>query len=186
MDAFAPFTAEIRLLPFGFAPHGWARCDGLTLPINQNTALFSLIGNQYGGDGKTTFQLPTLTGPNGDQRPPSYYIARQGIFPNGGYSVAPFVGEIRLLAFNFAPDGWARCNGQILEISEYPALYPIIGILYGGDGQTTFGLPNLTGPNGIDEPPFYCLALQGATPPAVGETAGAGAAEAREAAPASP
>jgi microcystin-dependent protein len=57
-----PFVAEIRILPFNFAPKGWAFCDGQILPISQNTALFSLLGTTYGGDGKSTFALPDLQG----------------------------------------------------------------------------------------------------------------------------
>jgi microcystin-dependent protein len=55
-----PFIAEIRVLPYTFAPRGWASCDGQLLPISQNTALFSLLGTTYGGNGKTTFALPDL------------------------------------------------------------------------------------------------------------------------------
>jgi microcystin-dependent protein len=57
-----PFVAEIRIFPFNFAPKGWAFCDGQLLPISQNTALFSLLGTTYGGDGKSTFGLPDLQG----------------------------------------------------------------------------------------------------------------------------
>jgi microcystin-dependent protein len=57
-----PFVAEIRVFPFNFAPKGWAWCDGQLLPISQNTALFSLLGTTYGGDGKSTFALPNLQG----------------------------------------------------------------------------------------------------------------------------
>lgn len=57
-----PFVAEIRIFGFNFAPRGWARCDGQILPISQNTALFSLVGTIYGGDGKKTFALPNLQG----------------------------------------------------------------------------------------------------------------------------
>ena len=57
-----PFLGEMRLMPFGFAPRGWARCDGGILPINQNTALFSLLGTTYGGNGVSTFQLPDIRG----------------------------------------------------------------------------------------------------------------------------
>src|SRR5579885_1380384 len=55
-----PFVAEIRIFPFNFAPLGWARCDGQLLPLSQNTALFSLLGTTYGGDGRATFALPNL------------------------------------------------------------------------------------------------------------------------------
>jgi microcystin-dependent protein len=57
-----PFVAEIRVFPFNFAPKGWAFCDGQLLPLSQNTALFSLLGTTYGGDGKSTFALPDLQG----------------------------------------------------------------------------------------------------------------------------
>src|SRR2546423_15709283 len=57
-----PFVAEIRIFPFNFAPAGWAFCNGQLLPISQNTALFSLLGTTYGGDGKSTFALPNLQG----------------------------------------------------------------------------------------------------------------------------
>src|SRR5918992_266953 len=57
-----PFLGEIRLVPFTFAPRGWAFCAGQLLPINQNQALFALLGTTYGGNGKTTFALPDLRG----------------------------------------------------------------------------------------------------------------------------
>src|SRR5947209_4646070 len=57
-----PFVAEIRIYPFNFAPKGWAFCDGQLLPISQNTALFSLLGTTYGGDGKSNFALPNMQG----------------------------------------------------------------------------------------------------------------------------
>ena len=55
-----PFVGEIRMFGFGFAPQGWALCNGQLLPISQNTALFSLLGTTYGGDGRTTFALPDM------------------------------------------------------------------------------------------------------------------------------
>ncbi len=57
-----PFVAEIRIFPFNFAPRGWAFCNGQLYPISQNTALFSLLGTTYGGDGKSNFGLPNLQG----------------------------------------------------------------------------------------------------------------------------
>lgn len=55
-----PFVAEIRIVPFNFAPRGWAWCDGQILPLSQNTALFSLLGTTYGGNGQSNFALPDL------------------------------------------------------------------------------------------------------------------------------
>src|SRR3981081_2747615 len=57
-----PFLSEIRIMSFGFAPKGWALCNGQLMPINQNQALFSLLGTTYGGDGRVNFGLPNLQG----------------------------------------------------------------------------------------------------------------------------
>lgn len=57
----------------------------------------------------------------------------------------PFLGEIKIISFNFPPKGWAFCNGQLLPINQNQALFSILGTTYGGDGRTTFGLPNLQG-----------------------------------------
>src|SRR5271168_3603460 len=57
----------------------------------------------------------------------------------------PFVGEIRIFAGNFAPMGWAQCNGQLLPISQNTALFSLLGTTYGGNGTSTFALPNLQG-----------------------------------------
>ena len=76
-----PFLAEIRMVGFNFAPRGWAFCDGQLLPISQNTALFSLVGTIYGGDGRTTFALPDLRGrvPVGEGTGPGLPNVRQGV-----------------------------------------------------------------------------------------------------------
>lgn len=57
----------------------------------------------------------------------------------------PFIGEIRMAGFNFAPRGWAFCNGALFSIAQNTALFSLLGTMYGGNGQTTFGLPNLMG-----------------------------------------
>jgi microcystin-dependent protein len=69
-----PYLAEIRLVSFGFAPKGWALCNGQLLPINQNQALFALLGTTYGGNGVTTFALPDLRG-----RAPLHFDASQNL-----------------------------------------------------------------------------------------------------------
>jgi len=63
----------------------------------------------------------------------------------------PFVAEIRILACNFAPKGWAMCNGQLLLISQNTALFSLLGTYYGGDGKSTFALPNLQGSAAVDQ-----------------------------------
>ena len=57
----------------------------------------------------------------------------------------PFIGEVKMVSFNFPPKGWAFCNGQLLSIAQNQALFSILGTTYGGNGQTTFALPNLQG-----------------------------------------
>ncbi|MBT9097285.1 phage tail protein [Methylovulum psychrotolerans] len=57
----------------------------------------------------------------------------------------PFVGEIRMVGFNYAPRGWALCDGHTLPVAQYQALFALLGVTYGGDGRTTFGLPDLRG-----------------------------------------
>ena len=209
-----PYIAEVGIFAGNFAPRGWASCDGQLLPISENTALFSLIGTTYGGDGRTTMGLPDLRGrtavhegngpgltprnlgsrfgvedvtlttnqmpshthdyllngpqttdPTGGGQPhenvqPSlalnYIIAMQGIYPSRSLTLdepgleltagmEPFLGEISLFAGNFAPRGWALCDGQLLPINQNDALFSLLGTIYGGDGRTTFALPDLRG-----------------------------------------
>jgi microcystin-dependent protein len=79
----------------------------------------------------------------------------------------PFVGEIRLFAGNFAPLGWVFCQGQLLPIAEYETLFNLIGTTYGGDGQTTFGVPDLQG-----RVPVHQGALAGGSTYTLGQKAG--------------
>lgn len=69
----------------------------------------------------------------------------------------PYIGEIRLMAFGFPPKGWALCNGQLLPIQQNAALFSLLGTTYGGDGRTTFGLPNLQGRMPLHRGPGFNL-----------------------------
>ena len=73
-----PFLSEIRVMSFNFAPKGWAQCNGQLLPINQNQALFSLLGATYGGNGQTTFALPDLRGKAPLHRGPGFTLGQTG------------------------------------------------------------------------------------------------------------
>jgi len=112
--------------------------------------------------GSPTVSLSNNQAPNGfgnfvqpfDNREPSlalnYLISLEGIFPSqgGGGSVdpnTPYLGEVMAFAGNFAPGGWLFCNGQLLPISQNQALFSLLGTTYGGDGETTFALPDLRG-----------------------------------------
>ena len=76
-----PFIGQIQLFSFSFTPRGWLKCEGQSLPISQNQALFALVGTTYGGDGRTTFAVPDLR-----RRSPAkgvdYYMAIEGTFPS--------------------------------------------------------------------------------------------------------
>src|SRR5215467_3380469 len=75
----------------------------------------------------------------------------------------PFIGEIRMFAGNFAPVGWAFCNGAIIPIDQNDALFNLIGTTYGGDGQTTFALPNLQSRVPVHVGPGFALGQSGGT-----------------------
>jgi microcystin-dependent protein len=73
-----PFLAEIRIMSFHFAPKGWALCNGQLLPINQNQALFALLGTNYGGDGRVNFALPNLQGRTPIHVSPNHAVGQAG------------------------------------------------------------------------------------------------------------
>jgi len=79
----------------------------------------------------------------------------------------PFIGEIRLLPYTFVPYGWAACNGQLLSVSQYQSLFAILGTTFGGDGATTFGVPDLRARTAMDAGNG-----PGLTPRSVGQTGG--------------
>jgi len=142
----APYIGEVVLYPFNFPPQNWAPCAGQLFPLTQNIPLFSLFGNQFGGDGVSTFALPDYTklAPQGMQ----YCIALQGVQPKGAPRPGN-VSEITLLPYA-TPATWTNCNGQLLEVAQNQSLFQVIGTSFGGDGQTWFGVPNLT----MLPPPF--------------------------------
>jgi microcystin-dependent protein len=153
-----PFVGEIVLYAFNFVPQGWAACAGQLMAIGQEISLFTLIGNRFGGNGETDFALPDYRSiaPTGLQ----YCIALTGIVPTPGADSRPQgLGEIASLPYSFAPYTWIDCNGQLLEIAENESLFHVIGTKFGGDGQSTFGLPNL-----VSTPPT-AVQFPGAPPP---------------------
>ena len=75
----------------------------------------------------------------------------------------PFLGEIKIVSFNFAPKGWALCNGQFLPINQNQALFSLFGTQYGGNGQTTFALPNLRGQCAMNQGGGFTIGQQGGT-----------------------
>jgi len=124
----------------------------LALPdLRGRCALHRTKENELGTTGTVAFSLwKDVRGGLFGGRAPGYMalnfiIALDGEYPLGGFGGEPFLGEGKLFAFDFVPDGWARCDGQLLEIKENQALFALLGTTYGGDGQTTFALPDLRG-----------------------------------------
>lgn len=167
-----PFVAEIRIVGFNFAPVGWAQCNGQLLPISQNTALFSLLGTYYGGDGKSTFALPDLQGSapmNQGQGPglTDRFIGEMSGVP----SVTLIETEIpvhthNLVAANFPADSNSPTNNALSRSSNVAA--------YGTAGGTVqMGFNTLT-PTGGSLPHnnmqpyiamYFVIAMQGIYPP---------------------
>jgi len=115
----------------------------------------TVSGNMMTYDGSNWVSKRLTLGASGNTNPVAlnnmqpyqvlnYCIALQGIFPSRN-AYEPYIGEIDLFPYNFVPYGYAACNGQIMSIAQNTALYSLLGTYYGGNGQTNFGLPDLTG-----------------------------------------
>ena len=167
-----PFVAEIRIFPFNFAPKGWAFCDGQIMPISQNTALFSLLGTTYGGDGKSTFALPNMQG-NAPMHPgqgPGLSLHDLGE-TGGSDTVSLLESEIPSHSHNLiasAADGIAGQPTSRLWAQG-------VGVQVWSVGTATTPMAdNALAPAGGDQPhnnmqPYltlnFCIALQGVYPP---------------------
>ena len=169
-----PFVAEIRIFPFNFAPKGWAFCDGQILPLSQNTALFSLLGTTYGGDGKSNFALPDVQG-NAPMHPgqgPGLSLHDLGE-TGGSETVSLLESEIPLHSHAL------RAVADPGDIS-LPQAGTVLAVTTGATGYVV-PTPALTpmsdnslAPAGGDQPhnnmmPYltlnFCIALQGVFPP---------------------
>lgn len=166
-----PFVAEIRVFGFNFAPTGWAMCNGQLLPISQNTALFSLLGTYYGGDGKSTFGLPNLQenvpigtgpGPGGSER----YLGEQ----SGSQNVTLLSSEIAAHSHQLratAQDATATNGvGQMLAMTRH-AVYEAPGTPVLMNAQSGFPSGGSGFPHNNLQPYLvlnYCIAMQGIYP----------------------
>jgi len=167
-----PFVAEIRIFPFNFAPKGWAFCDGQLLPISQNTALFSLLGTTYGGNGKSNFALPDLQGraPMQPGQGPGLSLHDLGEVA-GSETVTLLESEIPAHSHSInvsQADGIARFPNEELLATG-------IGLgMYAPPSNTQQANANTLAPAGGSQPhnnmmPYltfnFCIALQGVFPP---------------------
>jgi microcystin-dependent protein len=167
------FVAEIRIFPFNFAPLGWAMCNGQLLPISQNTALFSLLGTTYGGDGKSTFGLPDLQG-NAPMHPgQGAGLSLHDLGEVGGSSTVTLLeSEIPVhthtLMASASPGNRTAPQGNSIARASGATPYAPAG------GQTVLLAGQALAPAGGDQPhnnmqPYltlnFCIALQGIFPP---------------------
>ncbi len=167
-----PFVAEIRIFPFNFAPKGWAFCDGQLLPLSQNTALFSLLGTTYGGNGKSTFALPDMQG-NAPMHPgQGPGLSLHDLGETGGSDFVTLL-ESEIPAHSHAEGVSASDANEPAPAGQLFAKGIGIG-MYAAPGALTQLNPNAITPVGGDQPhnnmqPYLTLnfniALQGVFPP---------------------
>lgn len=167
-----PFVAEIRIFPFNFAPKGWAFCDGQILPLSQNTALFSLLGTTYGGDGKSNFALPNMQG-NAPMHPgQGPGLSLHDLGESGGSATVSLL-ESEVPSHSHA---WTVSAADATGGSPGAQLFGGgVGIgMYATPGAVTAMSGNAIAPAGGDQPhnnmqPYltlsFCIALQGVYPP---------------------
>jgi microcystin-dependent protein len=168
-----PFVAEIRIYPFNFAPKGWAFCDGQILPLSQNTALFSLLGTTYGGDGKSNFALPDMQG-NAPMHPgQGPGLSLHDLGETGGSQTVTLL-ESEIPAHSHALSAsFQNAHNRLPTNRVVPAAG--VGVGYYAPPPLSAQLsPNALPPAGGDQPhnnmmPYltlnFCIALQGVFPP---------------------
>ena len=169
-----PFVAEIRIFPFNFAPKGWAFCNGQILPISQNTALFSLLGTTYGGDGKSTFALPNMQG-NAPMHPgQGPGLSLHDLGETGGSQTVTLL-ESEIPSHSHSLNAVGGFNGTNNDPTNQVPAKGDAGLLpYTQSGQSLMMAFQGIAPAGGDQPhnnmqPFltlnFCIALQGVFPP---------------------
>ena len=158
-----PFLSEIKIMSFGFPPKGWALCDGQLLPINQNQALFALLGTTFGGDGRVNFGLPNLQG-----RAPMHMGQGHGLGERGGE-------QSHTLSISEIPTHVHTANATTTAGNAVAPTGNVLGAapMWGGNANLTSLLPGSIGNVGgsqahLNMQPFltlsFCIALQGIFP----------------------
>ena len=159
-----PFIAEIRVFSFNFAPKGWAVCNGQLLPINQNQALFSILGATYGGNGQTNFALPDLQGRIPVHPGAGFTLGQKGGQPTHTLSLAELTAHTHAPAASSAAADQASPAGNFWARQPYPA--------YAGSADTQMSAALILAAGGGQAhenlSPYLvlniCIALQGIFP----------------------
>ena len=168
-----PFVAEIRIFPFNFAPKGWAWCNGQLMPISQNTALFSLLGTTYGGDGKTTFALPNLQGSAPLHPGQSQGLSLYDLGQMGGSETVTLL-ESEMPAHSHTMRCTTQDNADVKQVTNTAAFAPAVGgTPYQATPNAALAFESLA-PAGGSQPHnnmqpyltlYFNIALQGVFPP---------------------
>jgi microcystin-dependent protein len=167
------FVAEVRIFPFNFPPTGWAFCDGQLMPISQNTALFSLLGTTYGGDGKSTFALPNVQG-NAVMHPGQgpglslHDLGETGGEPNVSLLTSEIPAHTHQLRASSSPANQPGPDAGA-SLARVQGAQPYLNVAPNSQAS-----PNMITPAGGGQPhnnmqPYltlnFCIALQGVFPP---------------------
>ena len=159
-----PFLSEIRIMSFVFAPKGWALCNGQTLPINQNQALFALLGTTYGGNGQTTFGLPDLRGNTPIHNGEGHTLGEKGGAQSVTLTQQQMPAHIHVLNTASVNSNTNVPGGNLLAVAAN---------MYGPVSDLTTLVPSTIGNVGgsqahLNMQPFltlsFCIALQGIFP----------------------
>lgn len=139
------YLGMLQAFAFDMQPKHFLKCEGQSLKIIDNQALYSLIGNTFGGDGRLTFALPDFRGAKVAGVSVSYCIATAGQYlPRNSYNgLEAYTATIVPNLFSFVPGGFKVCDGAIISLNNNSALYSLLGTNYGGNGSTNFAIPNL-------------------------------------------
>ena len=167
-----PFVAEIRIFPFNFAPKGWAWCDGQLLPLSQNTALFSLLGTTYGGNGMSNFALPDLQGRASMHPGQGPGLSLHDLGESGGTETVTLL-ESEIPSHNHNLTVTSLNSQSTTPINNNLGRGNPVKVYTSGGSMTTMGIQSIA-PTGGDQPHnnlmpyvtmYFCISLQGVFPP---------------------
>jgi len=168
-----PFVAEIRIFPFNFAPKGWAWCDGQLMPLSQNTALFSLLGTTYGGNGKSNFALPDLQGRAPMQPGQGPGLSLHDLGETGGSETVTLL-QSEIPAHSHSLQAYNDIGENRIPGSDQSLARSAGGLLYANPGALATMAPQSLTVAGGDMPHnnmmpyltfYFNIALQGVFPP---------------------